>query len=172
MALPTTTHLTITGVGIASAGGLAYGGYFVFKDNPRPVTELLQKQKKTFLDKNADNDSWNANWKKYVDDNSTTKVTEEPASQVPPPPATPPSTKAGQTPRTTRRTVKTINKKDIWGLDGWNPQEVKDNIILSSFKDKCEEFKARNVSGTWDSEYQNIEKYCTKAVQSEDGEDT
>ncbi|OAL09792.1 hypothetical protein A6V39_05035 [Candidatus Mycoplasma haematobovis] len=160
MAVPTTTHLTITGVGIASAGGLAYGGYFVFKDNPRPVTELLKSKNRVFLRNiKEDESAWNTSWQQYIQ--AHTKTVTNPAPAEPP---TAPRTPAA--PKAQSSTI--IEEIDIWKLTDWKDQKSKKDKVPDSFKNKCLGWESEKLSGTWTTEYQNIEKYCTKVAPAED----
>lgn len=141
----TTTHLAITGISLASAGGLAYGGYEVLKDHPRPVAQLLKTRNRVFLKKEGPDDekAWKDRWEQYVQYHTKTVPN--------------PDTKKGL-----KKTKEEVNETDIWNLSDWKEQNTKKEVVPLSFKDKCAEWETKNLSGTWTEEYQNVEKYCTK----------
>ncbi|OAL09786.1 hypothetical protein A6V39_05005 [Candidatus Mycoplasma haematobovis] len=127
------TNISIGVGGLAVAGGVAYGGYEVFKDKTQSITELLKKNNKTLLtDQSGDASAWNTNWGKYIDTNS-----------------------AGESAKTPKET-------DIWGLSDWSTQKNTRNTAPNSFKKECGIRATKRVISDKDEAYKEVENYCSK----------
>lgn len=151
MATGLLTNLALGGVGLATAGGLIGGGYFMLKSNPRPMTYFLATvKKKTLLDANSDADIWNANWKLYLSDNAPKeKSVPKESEALSPAPAI-------------------VEEKDAWEIPEFKDQIKKRADAPQSFKNKCGEKSKFEVNGIWDAEFQKVEKYCTKPTEEAD----
>ncbi|OAL09797.1 hypothetical protein A6V39_05060 [Candidatus Mycoplasma haematobovis] len=146
------TNLSLSGIGLTTIGGIIGGGYYLLKDDPRPITKFLDVKKRTLLSltDSSDDIHWKTNWGKYIDRFN------------PPPKPKPLKPKDSQAPTEPDPVPESI--KDVWSLSDWDQKKGDKEKVPQTFKDACSTKSKENVPGIWSAKFKEVEEYCTKAT--------